>query len=180
MKLRQCSNGYLIVLALLFCVSITLGIFCILYERQLEGFIILGCAFVIFALGMFLSVTQISSDKQYAYAKAGNAIVTNRGYLVRPNDDEQRNVLIGLHDNGVFIDYSVADYEFIPYADITAVTRINSRYLTFFVGSLMYEMMASSEIKRLAFESVFSTHGQPVFIEEMSDEKGDTVYADKS
>lgn len=190
MKTRKPSFVYIVVLAVLFFASIAMGILCMMYERRLEGLIIVGCAFIIFSLGLFLRVTQIASEKQYVYTKAGNSLVTMNGYLIRPDTLEQVCASIGLHENGVFIDYSASDYELISYDDITDVRRVDSLNLTFFVGSLRYEMMASSEIKRLAFESIFSMHchvvstpdvmDDIVMTDSKSEQEGDYTNANKS
>lgn len=181
--------AYLILLIFLFSLTVTVGILCLLYERKVEGIIIICCSLCFFSIGYFLHLTQKVAEKHNVCRKAGNVLSIMTCDMVMPGGTEIPDVLIGLHENGVFIDYTSSDYTFIPYAEISKTARLDSLRLAFYIDELKYVMKASSEVKRIAFESIFKmychfdTVEEPLYViaqltetEERTYEEGDADY----
>lgn len=94
--------------------SIGFGVLCILYHREAEGFIMIGCSLLAMVV---LSVMYISSrfpDVEKLAKKAGTLLVELVG-VVRIDGGRGENAVLSLYESGIYLDTDSISFQQIPY-----------------------------------------------------------------
>ena len=149
---------YVSIITCLFAVACVIGWACINYDRLPEGIVVIAASFVVFAVSLFLMLTQRSADAKMLEAQSGPFLMKFKGVLSFLRDDEverEVNGILEFHKYGFFI-VEGKDKIYVSYDQVSDIYKEEDLDLFMVIPERVLKIVGDAKMKLMAVEDMLN------------------------